>query len=165
MLVTADEFRKRLDHGQLRLALVGMSNSGKSTCTALLASELSFDFFEVDEAINSELGIDSMAAAAEWMGYPFEPNYSSNKRRYLDLEARFSRVKIPDQNFVLDTTGSIVYAKREILDWIRENFLVVGLRVSEELCQTLIEDYFAHPKTVIWGKEFEQKAGESGTDA
>ena len=166
MRPTPTQFRDRLANDQLRMALVGMSNSGKSTCTNLLAAEMDFAFHEVDEAINESLDIQDMRQAAAWMGYPFEERYAANKKLYLEREAEFTRIPLPEnRNFVLDTTGSIIYADQSLLDWIRENFLIVGLKVSKELCQTLVDDYFVHPKTVIWGDEFSPRPDEEGIEA
>ena len=165
MMITLEHFRDQLAENRLRLALVGMSNSGKSTCTNVLSKELNFNSFEVDQAINSALNIGDMTQAAQWMGYPFEPRYAENKRRYLALESQYTRAVVPDdRNFVLDTTGSIIYGEKELLDWIRNNFLIVGLKVSEKLCNTLVEDYFIHPKTVIWDTEFSPMPGEDGIE-
>ena len=166
MKISSDEFDSRLQANELRLALVGMSNSGKSTCTNLLAREMGFAFLEVDESINRELKIETMEQAAEWMGYPFEPDYPINKQRYLDLEEELTRIDVPSgANFVLDTTGSIIYGSVNLRNWIQSNFLVIGLEVTENLCQVLINDYFDRPKTVIWGSEFQQLDGEDGIEA
>ena len=143
-----------------------MSNSGKSTCTSLLAGESGFSFFEVDEAINRELKIETMEQAAAWMGYPFEETYPENKRRYLELEESLTRVEIPkNHNFVLDTTGSIIYGTESLRKWIQSHFLVVGLKVSAALCEVLITGYFHRPKTVIWGEEFQPLPDEDGIEA
>lgn len=166
MLITKQEFAERLEHNRLRIALVGMSNSGKSTCTTLLARETQFAHFEVDEAINRALGIANMEQAATWMGYPFDEKYAEHKRRYLSLEQQFTTTEIPtDENFVLDTTGSVIYGPKSLHDWIQSNFLIVSLKVSEKLCQILINDYFTRPKTVIWGSEFSPAPDEDPIEA
>ncbi|MEC9093326.1 MAG: hypothetical protein VX438_11505, partial [Planctomycetota bacterium] len=125
-----------------------------------------FKSFEVDQAINQSLEIQSMEQAARWMGYPFEAGYPANRARYLELEEIHTRVDVPPLgNFVLDTTGSIVYGSEELRRWIGETFLVVGMKVSPTLAEILIRDYFAQPKTVIWGDEFSVAADETGIEA
>ena len=166
MLILQRKFDELLENKKLRLALVGMSNSGKSTSSKVLKEEAGFEVFEVDEAINSALGIRSMTEAAEWMGYPFDEKYTENKRKYLELEEANTRVEIPlESNFVLDTTGSIIYGSQNLQNWLSQEFLIVGLRASSEILTQLIDDYFTNPKTVIWGSEFEQRTDESGKEA
>lgn len=154
MLLTQNEFDRALERQQLHLALVGMSNSGKSTCSGLLTTQAGFKSFEVDQAINQQLNIDSMELAARWMGYPYEEKYAANRSRYLELEEQLTRIDPPNGNFVLDTTGSIIHCSEDLKSWIRKNFLVIGLHVHDDLLQTMVSDYFARPKTVIWGDEY-----------
>ncbi len=166
MILSKTRFDELRSGNQLKIALVGMSNSGKSTTTNVLQREAHFAKFEVDEAINGSLGIDNMDAAAEWMGYPFDDRYADRKREYLELEARFTRLEIPvGRNFVLDTTGSVIYTDTELHDWMRGQFLIVGLEVSTALLEQLERDYFTQPKTVVWRDEFTQLPNETGRAA
>lgn len=166
MILSKASFDELRSCNQLKIALVGMSNSGKSTTTNVLQREANFAKFEVDEAINGALGINDMDAAAEWMGYPYDDRYADRKREYLELEARFTRLEIPvGRNFVLDTTGSVIYTDTELHDWMRGEFLIIGLEVSIALIKQLEKDYFTQPKTVIWRDEFIQLPNETGKEA
>lgn len=166
MLLSKTKFDELRSLKQLKVALVGMSNSGKSTTTRVLQRDAGFEKFEVDEAINCELGIVDMDAAAEWMGYPFDERYAERKREYLELEAKYTKLdQVIGGNFVLDTTGSVIYGDTELHEWMRNHFLIVGLAVSSALIKQLEKDYFTQPKTVIWRDEFQQLTDESGKDA
>ncbi|MEE2640457.1 MAG: shikimate kinase [Planctomycetota bacterium] len=156
MLLARSEFRNLQKQSRLRIALVGMSNSGKSTLGRQLGKELGFEFFEVDSAINQSLGIHSLEESANWLGHPFEEKYLKNRETYLQLEEQHTRIEFSGtRNFVLDTTGSIIYGSQSLLDWLAQHYLIVGLGVSETLCNLLAETYFQMPKPVIWGSEFD----------
>ncbi|MDG2468919.1 MAG: hypothetical protein P8M80_06545 [Pirellulaceae bacterium] len=166
MKMTRDEFDKRNRENRLHVALIGMSNSGKSMTASKWNSELGFSVFVVDEAINRSLGLATMSEAANWMGYPFEEHYQERKNRYLSLEREFSKVAIPvDNNFVLDATGSLIYGDSGLLDWVREHFLVVGIDVGERFINEMVEDFFENPKAVVWQSEFKPLDDELDTQA
>src|SRR3954471_12411299 len=82
------DFRQRLEQKNMRLALVGMSNVGKTSLSRALRSALSFRHVEIDEGIRNELGFRDMNALARWLGLPNSEGYHERERRYLELEEK-----------------------------------------------------------------------------
>ncbi|MBI2981061.1 MAG: hypothetical protein HYY44_01960 [Deltaproteobacteria bacterium] len=163
MKISAIEFEKRLKEKRLAIALIGMSNIGKSTRARQLHEENGFDLLSVDSEIGKGLGLSGTEAVAHWIGFPHEKRYAKAERDYLEAEGRIMReVKIPKKkNFVLDTTGSVIYLAPEILEALKENFLVVHLAIDQSMLQEMTEKFFTHPKPVIWGGMFDQRPKES----
>lgn len=167
MLLTRSEFDQKLTNNELRIAFIGMSNIGKSHWTNALSKEKGFAHFSVDPHIEEELGFETMEAASKWMGYPFEEKYKSREAEYLKLEEKYTQgIEIPEgRNFVLDTTGSVIHLNDKIHDYLCENYLIIEFDVSVDMLTDMVEEFFATPKTVVWGKSFNQQDGENGIDA
>ncbi|MCR4325297.1 MAG: hypothetical protein NUV59_00640 [Patescibacteria group bacterium] len=160
------ELESRLADGAFRVALVGMSNVGKTRSARALARERGFAHTEVDARIMRELGLSGIDALAEWLGFPGSEGYAERERKYLDMEEKHTLAAsdAPD-GIVLDTTGSVVHLGDEMLDKMRSDFLVVHLDVGDEPPKALIERYFSVPKPVVWGGHFSMNDGEEMKDA
>ncbi|MDP2649073.1 MAG: hypothetical protein Q8P19_04230, partial [bacterium] len=145
------ELESRLADGAFRVALVGMSNVGKTSGARTLARERGFEHVEVDARIMRELGLADVDALAKWLGYPGSEGYPERERKYLDMEEKhtISACDTPGST-VLDTTGSVVHLSDEALEKLRSVFLVVHLDAGGEVPNALMERYFAVPKPVIW---------------
>ena len=65
------EFEDRYAKNDLRIALIGMSNIGKSFTGQRLAQSFNFNLLEVDKIIWENLGKGSMADFAAWQGQPY----------------------------------------------------------------------------------------------
>jgi shikimate kinase len=136
----------------LRLALVGMSGTGKSFWTKKLATE-GWTAISCDDRIERNLaprlaaaGHSGINGVAAWMGWPDSAKYAEQK---------------PEKPLVLDTTGSVIYTGNNLLLRLRRRMTVVYLAASAEEQQLLIERYLSDPKPVLWRGAFQPKRGES----
>lgn len=159
-----EEFDAHLAQGTFRLSFVGMSNAGKSYRSKVLARDKDFLWYQVDEAIQKELGFATMAEISSWLGYPTSLGYKEREARYLELENTFTReasMKTGGKNFVFDTTGSVVHLMPETISVLKENCLVVHLDIGEGSLEKMVEKFFIEPKPVAWGDFFVLREGET----
>lgn len=163
-----EELDAHIAGGTLRLAFIGMSNTGKSYRSRVLASELDFSWYHVDGEIQKELGFDSMDKISTWLGYPSSATYKEREAAYLNAENACTMVddlEVNGKNLVFDTTGSVINLATDTLTWLKEQCLLVHLSVDEAHVEELLERFFEHPKPLIWGEHFSQKENESEMDA
>jgi shikimate kinase len=157
----------------LRLALVGMSGSGKSYWTKRIAAAgypaISCDT-QIEERLKSQLqsgGFSGINGVAAWMGWPDRSTYIEREAAYLAEEvstldqALASLEKNPGQDLVLDTTGSVIYVGNHHLHRLRKQMLVVYLAASPDEQQLLIRRYLEDPKPVLWRGAFQARPAES----
>jgi shikimate kinase len=160
----------------LRLALVGMSGTGKSYWTTRIAAA-GFPAVCCDAQIEDRLkpaleagshsGINGVAA---WMGWPDRPDYAEREAAYLSEEiAALDEVltdleKNPGHELVLDTSGSVIYVGNHLLHRLRKQMLVVYLAASRDEQQLLIKRYLEEPKPVLWRGAFQARPGEVPRD-
>jgi shikimate kinase len=166
MLLTRTEFDQKHKDGSLAIALVGMSNIGKSIRAGQLEDEFGFTRHSVDDVIAQKLKKGNMAGMVEWMGYPFESQYKEAEDLYLDLENKMTLSRNPQiGNFVLDTTGSVVYLEPKTLAQLREDYLIINLDCSGTMLKPMIEEFFLTPKTIVWANHFQKQENEKEIDA
>ena len=157
----------------LRLALIGMSGAGKSYWTARIAAA-GYPAISCDTQIESHLksgldagGYSGINGVAAWMGWPHLPTYADREAAYLSEEiAVLDEVltgleKNPDNDLVLDTTGSLIYVGNHLLHRMRKQMLVVYLAASRDEQQLLIQRYLEDPKPVLWRGAFQARPGET----
>jgi hypothetical protein len=170
--LTEEEFDARVSRDEMRVCLVGMSNCGKSHWSSQLHDGCSYSLVcvdgEIEKAIEPELrslgfsGIDGMA---EWMGFPTDDRFSANQAVYLSYEEEITAAAVArgakTGNYVLDTTGSVIYLSRETLRQLRASFLVIHLEASDDMLGMMTDNYFLTPKPVVWGDSFNRSDGES----
>jgi len=157
-----------------RLALVGMSGSGKSFWTKKLAAA-GWRSVCCDDLIEQRLatrlaagGYSGINGVAAWMGWPDSMTYVQREAEYLaeeigvmdeflsGLEKETSGTPI-----VLDTTGSVIYAQNNILMRLRRQMTVVHLANTEDEQRLLVERYLNDPKPVLWRGTFHVKDHET----
>ena len=157
-----------------RLALVGMSGSGKSFWTKKLAAA-GWRSVCCDDLIEQRLatrlaagGYSGINGVAAWMGWPDSMTYVQREAEYLaeeigvmdeflsGLEKETSGTPI-----VLDTTGSVIYAQNNILMRLRRQMTVVHLANTEDEQRLLVERYLNDPKPVLWRGTFHVKDQET----
>jgi shikimate kinase len=156
----------------LRLALIGMSGGGKSYWTTRIAAAgypaVSCDT-QIEDRLKSVLetgGYSGINGVAAWMGWPHLATYAEREAAYLSEEiAVLDEVLTgletkPEQDLVLDTTGSVIYVGNQLLHRLRQQMLVVYLAVSRDEQQLLIKRYLEDPKPVLWRDAFQARAGE-----
>ena len=157
----------------LRLALVGMSGTGKTFWTKKLAASgypaVSCDD-RVEEKLASRLASGAYAGingVAAWMGWPDSPAYAERESEYLTEEIHMldevltDLEKQPEKSLVLDTTGSVIYTGNNLLIRLRRQMTIVYLAASAEEQQLLITRYLSDPKPVLWRGAFQPKASET----
>lgn len=160
----------------LRLALIGMSGSGKTFWTKRLA-EAGHSSVSCDDVIEQRLaarlssgGYAGINGVAAWMGWPDSTTYAEREAEYLSEEiSTLDEVltgieRDPQKSLVLDTTGSVIYTGNNLLLRLRRAMTVVYLAASESEQQLLIERYLGDPKPVLWRGVFQPKQGESPRD-
>ena len=163
----------------MRIALIGMSGTGKSYWSRHLA-QIGFTCFSCDDHIGRRLarreGLadGAIESIGRWMGFPYEPGFAKRETRYLELEKRVLTCFLdeienpPDQPSppgVIDTTGSVVYLGDDLLERLRQAAVVVYLAVPPEKRQTLLRGYRARPRPVIWQGRYRRNPSEDKADA
>ena len=157
----------------LRIALVGMSGSGKTFWAKRLAASgrpsISCDD-RIEERLRAHLtsdGYSGINGVAAWMGWPDSPTYAQREADYLAAEiAGLDELlteleQDPNRELILDTTGSVIYTGNNVLMRLRRQMTVVYLAASAEEQQLLIERYLTDPKPVLWRGAFQPKNGET----
>jgi shikimate kinase len=156
----------------LRLALIGMSGTGKTFWTKKLAAR-GYRTTSCDDVIEHNLaerlaagGHAGIHGVAAWMGWPDSPTYAEREAAYLMEEARtldeiLTELERPEKSLVLDTTGSVIYTGNHLLMRLRRQMTVVYLAASAAEQQLLIERYLNDPKPVLWRGAFKAKQGET----
>ena len=160
----------------LRLALIGMSGSGKSYWTRRIAAA-GYPAISCDTQIEQRLaralqagGYTGINGVAAWMGWPDSLTYVDREVAYLAEEiATLDEVltgleKNPAQNLVLDTTGSVIYVGNHLLHRLRKQMLVMYLAASPDEQELLIRRYLEDPKPVLWRGAFQARRGEAPRD-
>ena len=157
----------------MRLALIGMSGSGKTFWTKKLAEKGAPAVF-CDDRIEQRLaprlgpgGYSGINGVAAWMGWPDSPTYAEREAEYLAEEIHTLDEVLdeleekPDTSLVLDTTGSVIYAGNHLLMRLRRQMTIVYLAATEQERQLLIERYLNDPKPVLWRGAFQAESGET----
>src|SRR4030081_1045500 len=157
-----------------RLALVGMSGSGKTFWTRKLAAA-GWKSVCCDDLIEQRLaprlvagGHSAINGVAAWMGWPNSVTYAQREAEYLAEEIavmdEFLNNLEKDSSgtpIVLDTTGSVIYAQNNILMRLRRQMTVVHLANTEDEQRMLVERYLNDPKPVLWRGTFHVQDRES----
>ena len=159
----------------MRIALIGMSGSGKSFWSSVL-SRNGFHYLGCDREIGrrlvdeGQLSAGSLDLIGNWMGFPFEAAYSQREALYLahekavmdrfltELESRPPEHGSPP--VVIDTTGSVIYTGQAIRKRLRQQTVVVYLSTSTAFRQALHRAYVENPRPVLWQQHFKKKKGE-----
>jgi shikimate kinase len=167
MKISRQDFDKKRAENSLKIAFIGMSNIGKSLRSKQLTEEKNFARYCVDEHIGLQLGLETELEMADWLGYPDEPDFQKKQLQYLEAEASLTQnITIPTaQNFVLDTTGSVIYLSKDCHEFLRQNFLIIHLQTPDFMREKMLSKFFAEPKPLIWGNKFQKQENQSREDA
>ena len=160
-----------------RLALVGMSGSGKSFWTKKLAAA-GWKSVCCDDLIEQRLaprlaagGHSGINGVAAWMSWPNSVTYVQREAEYLaeeigvmdeflnNLEKETSQLEKDSSAtpIVLDTTGSVIYAQNSILMRLRRHMTVVHLANTAQEQRMLVDRYLNDSKPVLWRGTFHVK--------
>ena len=156
----------------LRLALIGMSGTGKTFWTKKLAAA-QYPAVSCDDRIEQKLapqlaagGYAGVNGVAAWMGWPDSATYAQRESEYLaeeihTLDEILTELESePEKTLVLDTTGSVIHAGNNLLMRLRRQMTIVHLAASVKEQQLLMERYLSDPKPVLWRGAFQPRAGE-----
>lgn len=157
----------------LRIALIGMSGSGKSFWSNRLAQS-GYATVCCDERIEERLrprleagGHSGIRGVAAWMGWPDSATYAQREAEYLAAEmAVLDEVLVQlerdrTSELILDTTGSVIYSGNNLLLRLRRQMKVIYLAGTPEEQDLLIQRYLNEPKPVLWRGAFQAKKGET----
>lgn len=156
------------------LALIGMSNSGKTYWSKKL-EKIGFKRFGCDDIIEKKLekelinlGYSGINDVAKWMGQPYDKQYPQTSTKYLDFEKeslneilKIFNHKSISGNIVIDTTGSVIYTGNKILAKLRMLTKVIYLDTPKYVQDEMYQSYLKNLKPVIWGDAFCRQNGES----
>jgi shikimate kinase len=162
------DFERLLAENKLKIAFIGMSNVGKTRISKDMAKKGPFQRVEVDEMIGKRLTLASITSVATWLGFPYEPQYAPHESEYLALETEATEEAMSTPftgNAVLDTTGSAVYLPGKTLARLKQEWLVISLKVQDADVEELFKSFIAHPKPVIWNGMFTMGPGEQPEQA
>jgi shikimate kinase len=163
----------------MRLALIGMSGSGKSYWSAKL-TERGFRHFCCDAMIAARLAPELIApdesriTLGEWIGFPYQPQYAEREARYLAHEVAVVREILDciegeacdcEGDVVVDTTGSVIYTGKALLSRLCRATTVVHMAAPPEVQERMLELYLTNMRPVLWQGMFDQLPGEAGDAA
>lgn len=156
-----------------------MSGSGKSRWAARLA-EHGFRRFCCDDLITEKLAPEltrqdgTLMELGEWMGFPYEPRYRERESRYLACEIevlsevfKYLQVhtKNPNEDVVIDTTGSVIYTGEDMLKKLCRYTKVVHLATPPEVQELMLKAYIANQRPVLWRDMFSKRPNETNEEA
>ena len=162
----------------VNLALRGMSGAGKSYWSKKM-EEKGYRWYNCDEMFAERLGSElpgignSTQKLAKWMGQPFSEGYIEAEKLYLKLEEavvehicdELEQANYINTPVVVDTTGSLIYLQKKLLNRLRAFTKMVHLRLPEEKHEQLFENFINDPKPVIWKGKFKPRKEETLKDA
>ena len=161
----------------VNLALIGMSGAGKSYWSKKM-EEKGYRWYNCDKMIAKKLGLElprkgnTTLNLAKWMGQPFSEGYIKAEKLYLELEEAVvehicDELEQATENepVVVDTTGSLIYLQKKLLNRLRALTKMIHLRRPEEKHEQLFENFINDPKPVIWEGKFKPRKGETPQNA
>jgi shikimate kinase len=154
-----------------------MSGSGKSHWSSELA-EVGFLRFCCDEMIADRLAPELIRSdgtaldLGEWMGFPYEPQYKEREYKYLGCEIEvigeilgYLHGSNPGEKVVVDTTGSVIYTGKDMLERLKSSSTVVHLATPPGVKERMLRVYLSQPRPVLWRDVFYKKHGETNQTA
>lgn len=167
MQLSRAEFERRYAENRLHIALVGMSNIGKSYTGMRLATAYDFELIEVDKLIREQLGHDDMDAFAAWQGQPYSEGYEAREAESKRLESVATQMALNQNlgNAILDTTGSVIYTDKSVQEQLVNDWYVIHISASNNSVERLKAQYFKQPKPLMWNGHFVKKLGQDPDDA
>jgi len=167
MQLSRAEFDQRYAENRLRIALIGMSNIGKSYTAMRLAKAFKFELIEVDKLIWEALGQGSMVDFAAWQGQPYSEGYAEREAKSIALEsdATAKAIKSAAGNAILDTTGSVIYTDKLVQESLLTNWYIIHIVASDKATEMLKTVYFKHPKPLIWNDHYRCKTDQMPDEA
>ncbi len=176
MKLTKSQFEFELSNPMKRkfnLIIFGMSGSGKTHWSKLLAQRYGYPHIEFDELIgtSAELadlikdvrGKDAAEKMANYFGMPWSEGFQAKESVYLEIEKEIMSKTLP-RGSIFDLTGSCIYHE-DSLESMRSTGLMICLETSLEKQKEMLEIFIKYPKPVCWKGIFERKNGETNEQA
>lgn len=119
---------------------------------------------------NNEVSTRGMA---EWLGFPYEPQYPAHSVEYMyeeELSLGYFRRLIENaekgSKHFIDLTGSAVYCSSQILEWLVEktDIVFIDTDTPKERAR-LHRKFFNKPKPIIWADNYQPLPDENPFDA
>ncbi len=157
----------------MRLSLIGMSGVGKSHWARRIESQ-GYRRIICDDWIAEQLGPlinpdeKSTLELASWMGRPYQSGYAEAQSKYLAFEtevitnicAELEEKTKTDARVIVDTTGSLIYLKPQLIRKLQDLTHTVYLKLADSNPQTHYQTFLKDPKPVIWGDHYIPMPGE-----
>lgn len=163
----------------IRLSLIGMAGIGKSYWAMKLEAQ-GFRRFCCDDLIEEKLGPElirpngTTMSMGEWMGFPFHEGYREREHTYLTHEIEVLNEVLdylgdpernPDENIVVDTSGSVIYTGNGLLEELRRHTTVVYFSTPAEVQKQLLKAYVSNPHPMLWKDMFRKAPEETNMQA
>jgi len=162
----------------MHLGFIGMAGAGKSYWATKFA-DAGFTCFHCDDLIaahlRTELGAPllTMHDVGEWMGMPYDQGFPEREEKYLHYEREvlqtlttmLSNQENDRRKFVIDMTGSAIYAGSGILSALRRHLTIVYFSVSSDAHEQMLQSYLAQPRPVVWNGYFKSGCAANTADA
>ena len=176
MKLTQSQFELELSSPagrKFNFIILGMSGSGKTHWSRLLAQRYGYPHIEFDElnGASAELsdlikdipGRDAAEKMGNYFGMPWNKGFQAKESAYLDIERKIMSQSQP-MGSILDLTGSCIYHPEE-MEAIRATGLVIYLETSLEKQREMLEIFIKHPKPVCWRGIFKKNDNETNEHA
>ena len=156
-----------------------MSGCGKSRWSMKL-QEIGFKRFSCDDLITRKARPiltrpdGTILDIGKWMGFPYEYQYRSRESKYLSLEIQAlseileyldTKQNLPEENIVVDTTGSVIYCGHKLLKKLRKTTMVIHLSSPPGIQTQMLDRYLANKRPVLWRNLFNKRLNESNEEA
>lgn len=118
-----DEVYKKIKNNKLNIALIGMPSSGKSTIASILSNTLNKTLIDTDLEIEKEIN---------------QPIFSfltkQNEEQFRDIESKIIDDVSKKNNLIISTGGGVI-KRKENIDKLKRNALIIFIDRSLELLQ------------------------------
>lgn len=176
MKLTKSQFDFELENPagrKFNLIIFGMSGSGKTHWSKLLAQRYGYNHVEIDHLIGSSSefadlikdvsGIDTAEKMGNYFGMPWSNGFQAKEAAYLEIERKIMSEQQPISS-ILDLTGSCIYHPNE-LGAMRETGLAIYLQTSLQKQREMLDIFLKHPKPVCWMGLFKKEEYETNEQA
>jgi shikimate kinase len=160
----------------MKLTLIGMSNVGKTHWAKKLEEKgflrLSCDDY-IEDKLEKELRKNRYSGihdVSRWMGQPYDKQYKQSTKVYLHFEIESLKefihvVRNQSRDFVIETTGSVIYTGVDMLRQLKEQTKIVYLDTPASVQEEMYRSYIQNPKPVLWGNMFQKRDNEDNNEA
>ena len=165
----------------MKLSVVGMTGAGKSYWAKKLAEEGGYRRIDCDgniaQILREELepyreeGMEDVEVLGRWLGFPEDEHFEERSETYYKAEVQVMREVLveleradPDENIVIDTTGSVYMMSKDILDEMKKLTTVIYLETLPEDVGKMIEFFRSEQRPLMWGDSYNRRQGEETRD-